>query len=207
MFTGIVQGIGTVVQVSPKSNLLTYAVELPNNLNRHLAVGASISIDGVCQTITSIEDSVVWFDAIQETLEKTTLKFLKIGQRVNIERSARIGDEIGGHLLSGHIFGTVLIKNISKPMNQHIVTFDCPPSFMKYIFSKGYIGLNGASLTIVELSLNQFSVHLIPETLAKTTFSSKAIGDPINIEIDSQTQVIVDTIERMGLSVPSCKSI
>ncbi|MEK7532799.1 MAG: riboflavin synthase, partial [Patescibacteria group bacterium] len=119
--------------------------------------------------------------------------------RVNIERSASLGDEIGGHLLSGHIMGTAEITDIDHSDNNHRVTFRAPREWMKYIFSKGFIALDGCSLTIVEVdkTASTFTVWLIPETLRVTTFGFKKVGDKVNVEIDSRTQTIVDTVQAL----------
>lgn len=202
MFTGIVKGLCKVMVVEPHPaidpEMIRYAVALPIEWMQGLETGASVSIDGVCQTVTSIDNGLVWFDAIGETLQRTTLKHVKAGQLVNFERAARFGDEIGGHMLSGHIYGTVSIHRIEKSDNNYIVFFQCPPEWTKYLLPKGYAALDGASLTLVDVDpAGYFSVHLIPETLRLTTFGIKKQGDLVNLEFDSQTQAIVDTVERV----------
>ena len=126
-------------------------------------------------------------------MQRTTLNSLTVNQLVNIERAARFGDEIGGHLLSGHIFGKGSIAQI----DQGHWKIDCPQEWLKYILEKGFIAIDGVSLTIGRVDLEGFFIHLIPETLKTTTFSSKKIGDEVNIELDHQTQAIVDTVERL----------
>lgn len=212
MFTGIVRDLCRVAKIQKKPQLMSYAIQFDNSWLRRLEVGASVSVDGVCQTVTKLEQNLVWFDAIQETLNRTTLDSLEIGRQVNIEPSARIGDEIGGHLLSGHIFGKAQISHINQSENQYIVKIQCSPDWMKYFFSKGFIALDGASLTLVDVDpKGEFTVHLIPETLARTTFGFKKVGDFLNVELDSQTQIIVETIERLIAQQPhlyqdTCKS-
>lgn len=192
MFTGIVQKLLPITQIISGDHLLKYAVALEDQAG--LQIGASIAIDGVCQTVVRIDGSDVWFDAIPETLEKTTLKTLTIGQLVNVERAARFGDEIGGHILSGHIFGTAQLVRI----HQNQFTIQCPPEWIKYFFKKGYVAIDGVSLTIVDVDQEgYFTVHLIPETLGRTTLGFKKCGASVNIEIDSQTQVIVETVEQI----------
>ena len=112
----------------------------------------------------------------------------------------RLGDEIGGHLLSGHISATVQISNIKNPENNHIITFSVDPETLRYIFPKGYVALNGVSLTVgeVEKSNNSFDVYLIPETLRLTNLSNKVIGDKINLEIETQTKNMVDTMLQIN---------
>jgi len=199
MFTGIVQGIGEVTAVKKDPGFMRFAVATDLKLLSGLQTGASVAIDGVCLTAASFDASTVWFDAIQETLARTNLKLLRERQKVNIERSARFGDEIGGHLLSGHIVATATIDRIERTQNNCVVFFRCSPEWTKYLLPKGYVALNGVSLTLVTVDRTKglFSVHLIPETLERTTFGTVKEGDAINIEIDSQTQTIVDTLERL----------
>jgi len=201
MFTGIIRGIGKVVKVKSLEGLTQFQIFLHNALLLDVQKGASIAIDGVCLTVVDSTANEVTFDAINETLNKTNLKLLKEGDLVNIERAARFGDEIGGHILSGHIFGTVNIQSIERPPNNWVITLECPPEWTKYLFPKGYVALNGASLTVVDVDKQGggFSVHMIPETLEATTFGFKKEGALINLEIETQTQIIVDTIERMQL--------
>lgn len=200
MFTGIIKGVGQIKNVESTSGTKRIAVELENGLIEGLQVGASVSVDGVCLTATAIEGSRAFFDLIQETLNRTTLDAASPGAFVNIERAAKFSDEIGGHLLSGHIYDTAVVEHIENPENNFIITFTGKALWMKYLFSKGYIAIDGASLTLVDVNRtrNLFSVHLIPETLRMTTLGTKKIGSRVNIEIDAQTQAIVDTVERMN---------
>jgi riboflavin synthase len=199
MFTGIIGGIGKLTKVNALPGLSRLTISIDSGLLFDLQIGASIAINGACLTVVEFSKQTVSFDVIRETLDKTNLKFLNEGDLVNFERAARFGDEIGGHVLSGHIFGTAMIHAIEQSENNCIVSFKCPVSWSKYLIPKGYIALNGASLTLVDVdhTKGHFSVHLIPETLAKTTFSKKRVDDPINVEFDTQTQTIVDTIERL----------
>lgn len=198
MFTGIVKGVFETSHVVHKAGLVSFQVSLTPEMLENLEVGASVSIDGVCLTATRIEQGRVAFDMMQETLDRTTLGEIKDGHSVNVERSAKNGDEIGGHLLSGHVDTTARIVKIEKPENNFIITFELSSVWMKYVFSKGYIAINGASLTVVDADKgnNTFKVYLIPETLRLTTFGKKAIGDKVNIEIDKQTQVMVDSVQN-----------
>ncbi|WP_165855377.1 riboflavin synthase subunit alpha [Marinobacter sp. JSM 1782161] len=202
MFTGIVQGQAHVVSVDQKPGLATYVLEFPADQVEAVAIGASVSINGTCLTVTRQAGNRLWFDAMQETLTLTTLDSLKAGDRINFERAARIGDEIGGHLLSGHVHTVAEVSRIEAPENNRTLYFRVPAHWMKYIFAKGYIAINGASLTIGEVEGDTFNVHLIPETLRVTTFGDLTVGDSVNIEIDSQTQTIVDTLARLGYDRP-----
>jgi riboflavin synthase len=197
MYTGIVQRVANIIAVDKKTGLNTLKIAFDDYLLNHLTVGASVAVDGVCLTVTTIEKHQVSFDVMQETLNKTTLGLLNAGDKVNIERSAKQGDEIGGHILSGHIEGRAEIVNITESENNYILEFSCPQEWMKYILPKGFIAINGASLTIVDTqTTGGFNVYLIPETLRATTFKQKRLGDSVNIEIDNQTKVIVSTVER-----------
>ncbi|WP_392565213.1 riboflavin synthase subunit alpha [Utexia brackfieldae] len=199
MFTGIVQGIAEIIAIEDKENFRTYTLRLPSAMTDSLTLGASIANDGCCLTITSIHHDEVTFDLMAETLALTTLGHKKIGDVVNVERAAKFGDEIGGHLMSGHITCTAKIIAIAQTENNHQLTLALPTDFAKYVLYKGYIGIDGISLTVGNVVNNQFNLHLIPETLARTTLGLKKVGDEVNIEIDPQTQAIVDTVERVML--------
>ena len=195
LFTGIVQGRGTIVSIEKGEAVWTFSINLPNT--EGLERGASVAINGVCLTATEMNGDRVLFDVIQETLERTNLGGLRAHDEVNVERSLKMGDELGGHLLSGHIMGTGEITARTEVGEGVDMTISASSTMMKYIHEKGYIGLNGASLTIGEVVEHQFNIHLIPETLRLTTFGSIQTGDVINIEIDAMTQTIVATVERI----------
>lgn len=195
MFTGIIQEIGSIEALDVKPSLLSYAVKCSLPFLEGIIEGASVSVDGVCQTVVKKDKDLLFFDAIEETLRCTTLSAFKLHQKVNIERSAKLGDEIGGHLLSGHIFGKGQLASIQD----NSYTFLVPLTWIKYFLHKGFIAIDGMSLTLGEIDKIQglFSVHLIPETLKRTTIGQKKVGDFFNIEIDARTQAIVDTVEAI----------
>jgi len=198
MFTGIVQGIASLVSIEEKSNFRTHVIELPEELLPDLETGASVAHNGCCLTVTAIEGNRVSFDLIKETLRITNLGELEVGSVVNIERAAKFNDEIGGHLMSGHIATTAEISKILTSENNRQIWFKVQDqSLMKYILHKGFIGIDGISLTVGEVTATRFCVHLIPETLERTTLGKKKLGHRVNIEIDPQTQAIVDTVERV----------
>ncbi|WP_145475867.1 riboflavin synthase subunit alpha [Yersinia similis] len=198
MFTGIVQGTGPVVAIEEKSNFRTHVVELPIDMLPELALGASVAHNGCCLTVTHIEGNRVSFDLMKETLRLTNLGDINVGDKVNLERAAKFSDEIGGHLMSGHIICTAEIAKIYTSENNRQIWFRMPSEdLMKYVLHKGFIGIDGISLTIGEVVGNRFCVHLIPETLSRTTLGKKRLGHRVNIEIDPQTQAVVDTVERV----------
>jgi len=196
MFTGIVQGTANVVSMEKKNEGVELVLDL-GVFAKELLPGASVSCAGVCLTATKLDGTYVSFDVLQETLRRTTLGSLVMGESINIERAAKVGDEVGGHLVSGHIMGTAKISRIDQTSGDWIVTFNVEKSLMSYLFSKGFVALDGCSLTVVEIGDGFFTVHLIPETLARTTFGLKKLGESVNLEVDPMTQVVVDTVIRL----------
>ena len=195
MFTGIVHGTGEIISTSSQNTVTSFDIKLPDVTN--LNIGASVSINGVCLTVVAIESDIIQFDIINETLERTNLGDLIVGDFVNIERSLKFGDEVGGHILSGHIFGTGIISSKTKTGDQMSLSILAPPVMRKYLTEKGYIAIDGISLTVGKVNSGLFDLHIIPETMRLTTLESKNVGDVVNIEIDSNTQLIVETIERL----------
>lgn len=200
MFTGIVQGQGTVLEIIDKTDFRTHVVRLPDALLPGLALGASVAHNGCCLTVTRIEGDRVSFDLMAETLRVTNLGRLEVGDRVNLERAARFGDEIGGHAMSGHIMAQSELLERQQSETNTSLWFSLPGELAKYVFSKGYIGIDGISLTLGEVRPDRFAVHLIPETLSRTNMGTIQPGQRVNIEIDPQTQAIVDTVERVMAS-------
>ena len=204
MYTGIVQDACKILHIDRKPGLHSLTIAMTKPLLHELAIGASVGADGVCLTVTAFDESAAQFDVMQETLSLTTLGELQEGGMVNIERSARQGVEIGGHMVSGHVDGTVEIVALEEPDNNRFVTYRVSAEKMKYIFQKGFIALNGCSLTVAEVNRrdNTFTVCFIPETLRVTTHGHKQLGDKVNFEIDRQTQAIVDTVENFLTANP-----
>tara|TARA_B100000586_G_scaffold93228_1_gene66396 strand:+ start:50 stop:673 length:624 start_codon:yes stop_codon:yes gene_type:complete len=196
VFSGIVEGTATVTAVVRKKGLYKLEIEVQDGFSSDLQIGASVCVDGVCLTVSSVKGNRLKFDVMMETLNVSTLEMIKENDAVNIERSMRFGDEIGGHLVSGHVSDVVTVLQVDKPENNHVITFRTTPEVMRYIFPKGYIALNGVSLTIGEVDRfrNEFSAYLIPETLRLTNLGQKQAGDPVNLEIETQTRNTVDTI-------------
>ena len=209
MFTGIVQGIATVQAVADRPGLRSFTLRFPADFCNGLAPGASVAVDGVCLTVTGLRGSdEADFDIMQQSLALTTLGELVSGSGVNVERAARDGAEIGGHPLSGHVDFKATLAEVREPENNRVLRIDVPAPWMRYVFAKGYIAVNGASLTVTEAQREPdgsgwFEVWLIPETLRMTTFGRKVAGDGLHIEIERSTQVFVDTLrdaiaERLG---------
>ncbi len=197
MFTGIVQTTAVIISIVKKENFQTHIIELNDTFIEGLQIGASIAHNGCCLTVTEINGNQLSFDLMQETLKVTNLGDLEIGSPVNIERAARFGDEIGGHQMSGHILFTAKVTEVIQTENNCQIWFQIPEQFKKFVFTKGYIGIDGISLIIGDVKDYTFNVNLIPETLERTNIGTRKPGDRINIEIDPQTQAIVETVERI----------
>lgn len=196
MFSGIVQCLVKVVQKITREGGVTFVLDL-GSLAKDVKIGASVAVSGVCLTVVKIDGNLLSFDLMQETLDKTTLGDLKEGDGANVERSVKFGDEIGGHRVSGHVTGVATIVNIETPPNNMIVTLQGNAAWMDAIMPKGFIAIDGCSLTVVDVKDDTFTVHLIPETLRVTTFGAKGVGDRVNIELDPETVTIVETVKRI----------
>lgn len=215
MFTGIVQGVAQVLTLTDRPGLRSFRLQFPPGFATDLGVGASVACDGVCLTVTALHGpDQADFDVMQQSLGLTTLGQLQPGSRINVERAARDGAEIGGHPLSGHVDFTATLAGIRQPENNHVLRIAVPEPWMRYIFAKGYIAINGASLTVAEADRRAgwFEVWLIPETLRMTTFGDKQPGDGLNIEVERSTQVFVDTVrdaldERLGPLLPALEAL
>ncbi|AXA77331.1 riboflavin synthase [Achromobacter xylosoxidans] len=215
MFTGIVQGTAKIANIADREGLRTFTLAFPDGFCKDLAVGASVSTDGVCLTVTEILDANhATFDVMLQSLAITTLGSYQEGDRANVERAARDGAEIGGHPLSGHVDFTSEVVMVKSSDTNRLMRFSIPEAFRKYVFAKGYIAINGASLTVSEVNRAEgwFEVWLIPETRRMTVFEDKQVGDHVNIEIERSTQVVVDTVretvqESLGKLQPLLEAI
>lgn len=201
MFTGIVSGCGEVKNIEHSDGYQLLTVQLPTGVGAGCAIGASIAVDGTCLTVTERVDDTVHFAVGTETQSRSTLNFLQVGDSVNIERSLRLGDEIGGHILSGHVDGVGTVREFRVTEGNAILAISPPPALLKYLFVKGYVAISGVSLTLNELHLPEgedgyFVCHLIPETLARTKLSTLTQGAKVNLEISRHDQVLVDSLTR-----------
>ena len=195
MYTGIVAGTCRVLAVEDGEEVCSFVVDLGGH-DDGLEIGASVALDGVCMTVVAIDGSQIRFDAIPETLERTTLSGLEEGGWVNVERSLRVGDELGGHILSGHVMTTAGILAKTERGEGIDLMVENPVAVRPYILEKGFIAVDGMSLTIGEVSDRGFALHIIPETLRVTTIGDKGVGEKVNIEADSRTQAVVEAVMR-----------
>ena len=185
MFTGIVTDVGTVVSISGESEVTVRIAA--TGAARDIEPGASIACDGVCLTAVRCGGGAEpWFDAnaSQETLSRTNIRFWRSGTKVNLERPLKVGDELGGHIVSGHVDGTAEVTGTTPDGDCRRIRLRPPEGLLGFIASKGSVALNGVSLTVNEVDNQEFGVNLIPFTLAETNWSEAGIGDRINIEID-----------------------
>ena len=199
MFTGIVQATAGIAAIHDRAGLRTFTLNFPEGFCQDLAIGASVATDGVCLTVTEIlSPTQATFDVMLQSLNITTLGRYAAGQRVNVERAAKDGAEIGGHPLSGHIDFTGQLVQRSELDNNLVWRVAVPEAFRRYVFAKGYIALHGASLTVAEVDRAEgwFEVWLFPETRRATVFEDVQVGDRLNIEIERSTQVVVDTVRE-----------
>ena len=197
MFTGIVSGKGYVQKIIKSKDYISLMIKAPKGFSKNLIKGASVSVNGVCLTVKKGKTDILEFDVIEETLQKTNLKNLSKSSRVNLERSMTAKTEIGGHLVSGHIHGTGEVLKVINRQATKDLQIKIPTSLREYFFYKGYVALNGCSLTIGKVLKTSFYIHLIPETVSVTTFKDIKQGDLINIEVEQATINTVETVKRV----------
>ena len=189
MFTGIVEEIGKIKSVEPKH--LTIAA---SKVMDDLKVSDSINVNGTCLTVTSRDDASFSVDVVPETLRRTNLGTLKEGSPVNLERPLAVSDRFGGHIVQGHVDGTATVESITDDSEALLVKFQAPPSIMRYLVEKGFIAVDGTSLTVVNCDIDSFSVTIIPYTRDNTVFAGRKVGDTVNIETD----IIAKYVERLS---------
>ena len=197
MFTGIVNGKGYVQKIVKSKDYISLIIKAPKGFSKNLIKGASVSVNGVCLTVKKGKTDILEFDVIEETLQKTNLKNLSKSSKVNLERSMSAKTEIGGHLVSGHIHGTGEVLKVINRQATKDLQIKIPTSLTEYFFYKGYVALNGCSLTIGKVLKTSFYIHLIPETVSVTTFKDIKQGDLINIEVEQATINTVETVKRV----------
>lgn len=186
MFTGIIEGLGNIVRFDKKTTNRSAAkmkIKL-GKIAKGLKIGDSVAINGVCLTAVNISKDVAEFEMVGETIKKTNLGSLKSGNKVNIERSLKVGERLEGHFVLGHVDGVGIISKIEKQPNQIKIWTKVPKELSKYIIKKGSVTVDGISLTVVDALKDQFSVSIIPHTMKITNLSYKKVGDKVNIETD-----------------------
>ncbi|MFN3420935.1 MAG: riboflavin synthase [Armatimonadota bacterium] len=182
MFTGIIEEVGEVAQAQRKGMAVFFGIRA--SFARELKKGDSVCINGACLTVVDIQPPLFWVEAVEETLARTNLGFLKPGDRVNLERALPAGGRFGGHFVQGHVDGTGVIAQIVPRLRSKVVRIHTPKELMPYIVPKGSIAVDGVSLTVVEVGQDWFTVSLIPFTLEHTTLGLRKVGDVVNLEVD-----------------------
>jgi riboflavin synthase len=192
VFTGIVEELGEVVALDLRDDSAQLAVRGPV-VTGDARRGDSIAVNGVCLTVVTVDDDIFTVDVMRETLERSSLGALAIGSAVNLERAARVGGRLGGHIVQGHVDGTGVVLDRSPSEHWELVRISLPAGTGAYLVHKGSITVDGVSLTIVEVDDESFTVSLIPTTLALTTLGLKGVGEPVNLEVD----VIAKYVEKL----------
>jgi len=198
MFTGIVEELGQVVAIehSQESAVLRVGGSV---VTSDAAYGASIAVNGVCLTVTDRHDGTVGFDVMAETLDRSSLGALVVGDPVNLERALAATDRLGGHIVQGHVDGTAQLLQRTPGDRWEVVRLSLPDAVARYVVEKGSIAVDGVSLTVSALGDGFFEVSLIPTTLALTTLGHKQVGDVVNLEVD----VIAKYVERLLGAAPA----
>lgn len=182
MFTGIIEELGEITGIEhDKGNL---HISLKSNITSELKIDQSVAHNGVCLTVVAIDNDQYTVTAINETLEKTNLKHLKISDKVNLERAMKLGDRLDGHIVQGHVDQTAVCTNIDSADGSWIFTFEYDPKLNNITIEKGSITVNGTSLTVVNSKTNTFSVAIIPYTFNHTNFNTFKVGTVVNLEFD-----------------------
>ena len=197
MFSGIVQTVGKIESIKDKNHIKTIRIETYGDYLEDIAIGQSVSVDGVCLSLVKKNNELCEFEAVEETINRTTLGSYKQGTKVNLEKSLKFGDTVGGHFVSGHIHTRGRIVEVELVGESKNILVEIEEKWIKYLTEKGYISVNGASITIGKVSKNTFYVHLIPETLKTTNLDELIYDNYVNLEFDQATIAIVDTTERL----------
>lgn len=197
MFSGIVQTVGKIESIKDKNHIKTIRIETHGDYLEDIAIGQSVSVDGVCLSLVKKNNEYCEFEAVEETINRTTLGSYKQGTKVNLEKSLKFGDTVGGHFVSGHIHTRGRIVEVELVGESKNILVEIDEKWIKYLTEKGYISVNGASITIGKVSKNTFYVHLIPETLKTTNLDELIYDNYVNLEFDQATIAIVDTTERL----------
>jgi riboflavin synthase len=192
VFTGIIRERGRVVAVERGAESVRLRLEAPQTA-AGVAVGDSIAVNGVCLTAIAVDDGALAFDAVPETIRRSSLGQLDVGDEVNVEPALRVGDPLGGHYVQGHVDGIGRVRSIASEGPDVRVWIDAAPELLRYLVEKGSVTVEGVALTVTEVDEEGFAVALVPHTLAETTLASLAAGDPVNLEVD----VLAKYVERL----------
>ncbi|AIT09687.1 riboflavin synthase subunit alpha [Candidatus Francisella endociliophora] len=199
MFSGIVQELGTIEKITTNNNVKTFQIKFDNSSN--CKIGDSVAINGTCLTVTELNGNTASFDTVPETLEKTSLDTLKIGDKVNTELAMRYGDHVGGHMVQGHIDETGQIKSIQANGYAWIVEISASNDFLAYLVEKGFVTIDGMSITVIDVLKESFTVTLIPHTIEVTIAQGYTEGSFVNLEADATGKYIYKYITGLNKNV------
>ena len=192
MFTGIIRERGRIAAVDRTGDAIRLRLEAPETAAQ-VAIGDSVAVNGVCLTAVAVEDGALAFDAIPETLRRSSLGRLGPGDEVNVEPALRVGDPLGGHYVQGHVDGVGRVRSAAPAGDDVVLSIDAPPELLRYLVEKGSVTVEGVALTVTAIDEEGFSVALVPHTLAQTTLASVAVGDGVNLEVD----LLAKYVERL----------
>ncbi len=195
MFTGIIKEIGIVNEISKNKNNIIFGIS-SKKVIKELEIGSSISVDGVCLTVTKITNTMFFVEAVEETLKRTTLIDLSNGSKVNLETSIKPSEGLGGHIVQGHIDGIGKISKIEKCEGSWLYSINVPENIREFIVEKGSIAIDGISLTLVNLVNNNIVISIIPFTIKNTSIGEKKVGDKVNIEVDIISKYVKNFLEK-----------
>lgn len=198
MFTGLIEEIGEVRSLT--GGTVGRLAVASNVVIRDVALGDSVAVNGVCLTVTSVDDSLIGFDAVPETLSRSSLRDLRPGDRVNLEASLRAGKMIGGHFVQGHVDGVGTVESIRSLSDSAVIRIQAPREVLGYVVEKGSIAVDGISLTVASCDDAGFTVAVIPHTLGATTLGLKRPGDRVNLEADIIGKYVEKFLSGRGAS-------
>ncbi len=196
MFTGIIEAVGTIEKLEAGDDLTRLVVDA-KPIVEGLALGDSVAVNGGCLTVTSVRDGRLGFEAVPETIARTSLRDLAVGSRVNLERALRAGDRLDGHIVQGHVDGVGTVREMIREGNDVRLQVDCDPELADCIVEKGSIAVDGVSLTVAALLPAGFEVALIPHTLEATTLGERRPRDRVNLEVDVLGKYVKRYLERV----------
>ncbi|MEM9468718.1 MAG: riboflavin synthase [Pseudomonadota bacterium] len=197
MFTGIITDIGTIHSVDKTRGDIRFGIQTRFDLET-VDIGASIACSGCCLTVVEKENDVFYVDVSAESISKTTIGSWREGTRINLERSLKVGDELGGHIVSGHVDGLAKLMSLQEEGDSWRLKFEVPQELSKFIASKGSVALDGISLTVNEVEGNQFGVNIIPHTWENTSLSDRCVGDYVHLEIDMLARYMARMMEAQS---------
>jgi riboflavin synthase len=196
LFTGIIETVGRVAEVELEGTLARLAIDAPE-VTEGVRIGDSVAVNGGCLTVTRLDAGRLHFEAVRETLEKTSLGRLAIGAKVNLERAMRAGGRLDGHIVQGHVDGTGRVRALERLGDDVRLEIACDPEIADYLVPKGSVAIDGVSLTVVDVKGDGFDVALIPHTLEITNLGDRSPGDPVNLEVDVLGKYVKRYLDRV----------